>query len=64
MSASPDPRRGRWAARLSLRRCAVTRACIPRDGRGDRLHAPYGRNYWASDPEGHPWFFTRPAKEG
>jgi PhnB protein len=24
--------------------------------------APYGRNYWANDPEGHPWFFTTPAK--
>jgi uncharacterized glyoxalase superfamily protein PhnB len=22
--------------------------------------APYGRNYWANDPEGHPWFFTSP----
>ena len=22
--------------------------------------APYGRNYWANDPEGHPWFFTTP----
>jgi len=26
--------------------------------------APHGRNYWASDPEGHPWFFTSPPKEG
>ena len=26
--------------------------------------APYGRNYWANDPEGHPWFFTSPAKAG
>jgi hypothetical protein len=26
--------------------------------------APYGRNYWANDPEGHPWFFTEPPKEG
>jgi len=26
--------------------------------------APYGRNYWANDPEGHPWFFTSPPKEG
>lgn len=24
--------------------------------------APYGRNYWANDPEGHPWFFTTPPK--
>ena len=24
--------------------------------------APYGRNYWANDPEGHPWFFTKPAR--
>ena len=24
--------------------------------------APYGRNYWANDPEGHPWFFTSPAE--
>ena len=24
--------------------------------------APYGRNYWANDPEGHPWFFTSPTK--
>ncbi len=22
--------------------------------------APYGRNYWANDLEGHPWFFTTP----
>jgi uncharacterized glyoxalase superfamily protein PhnB len=22
--------------------------------------APYGRNYWANDPEGHPWFFATP----
>ncbi len=22
--------------------------------------ADYGRNYWANDPEGHPWFFTQP----
>jgi uncharacterized glyoxalase superfamily protein PhnB len=20
----------------------------------------YGRTYWARDPEGHDWFFTRP----
>ena len=26
--------------------------------------ASYGRTYWASDPEGHPWFFTTPAKAG
>jgi uncharacterized glyoxalase superfamily protein PhnB len=26
--------------------------------------APYGGNYWANDPEGHPWFFTEPKKEG
>ena len=26
--------------------------------------APYGRNYWANDPEGHPWFFTSPPKAG
>jgi uncharacterized glyoxalase superfamily protein PhnB len=26
--------------------------------------APYGRNYWANDPEGHPWFFTEPPKAG
>ncbi len=26
--------------------------------------APYGRNYWANDPEGHPWFFTTPPKGG
>ena len=26
--------------------------------------APYGRNYWVNDPEGHPWFFTSPPKEG
>ena len=30
------------------------------------VHAPkdveYGRTYWAVDPEGHPWFFTAPAK--
>lgn len=26
--------------------------------------APYGRNYWANDPEGHPWFFTTPAEGG
>jgi PhnB protein len=24
--------------------------------------APYGRNYWANDPEGHPWFFTSPPR--
>ena len=24
--------------------------------------ADYGRNYWANDPEGHPWFFTTPPK--
>ncbi len=24
--------------------------------------AEYGRNYWANDPEGHPWFFTQPPK--
>ena len=24
--------------------------------------ADYGRNYWANDPEGHPWFFTMPPK--
>jgi uncharacterized glyoxalase superfamily protein PhnB len=24
--------------------------------------APYGRNYWTNDPEGHPWFFTSPPK--
>ena len=24
--------------------------------------ADYGRNYWANDPEGHPWFFTSPPK--
>ena len=23
---------------------------------------PYGRTYWANDPEGHPWFFTSPPK--
>jgi uncharacterized glyoxalase superfamily protein PhnB len=22
----------------------------------------YGRTYWARDPEGHDWFFTRPAE--
>ena len=22
----------------------------------------YGRTYWANDPEGHPWFFTKPPK--
>ncbi len=26
--------------------------------------APYGRNYWANDPEGHPRFFTTPPKGG
>jgi len=30
------------------------------------VHPPkdveYGRTYWAVDPEGHPWFFTAPAK--
>ena len=30
------------------------------------VHPPkdetYGRNYWANDPEGHPWFFTTPPK--
>jgi PhnB protein len=30
------------------------------------VHPPkdvdYGRTYWANDPEGHPWFFTAPAK--
>ena len=26
--------------------------------------ADYGRNYWANDPEGHPWFFTSPPKAG
>jgi uncharacterized glyoxalase superfamily protein PhnB len=26
--------------------------------------ASYGRNYWANDPEGHPWFFTSPPKAG
>jgi uncharacterized glyoxalase superfamily protein PhnB len=26
--------------------------------------APYGRNYWAVDPEGHSWFFTQPPKAG
>jgi len=26
--------------------------------------ADYGRNYWANDPEGHPWFFTTPPKAG
>jgi hypothetical protein len=20
----------------------------------------YGRTYWARDPDGHDWFFTRP----
>ena len=28
------------------------------------VHPPkdvdYGRTYWAVDPEGHPWFFTKP----
>ncbi|HSV01133.1 MAG TPA: VOC family protein [Roseiarcus sp.] len=28
------------------------------------VHPPkdvdYGRTYWANDPEGHPWFFTKP----
>jgi PhnB protein len=32
------------------------------------VHPPkdvdYGRTYWANDPEGHPWFFTTPAKVG
>ena len=32
------------------------------------VHPPkdveYGRTYWANDPEGHPWFFTAPAKAG
>src|SRR5580698_29656 len=32
----------------------------------DIVHPPkgveYGRTYWAVDPEGHPWFFTTPAK--
>jgi uncharacterized glyoxalase superfamily protein PhnB len=27
-------------------------------------HAPYERNDWANDPEGHPWFFTTPPKTG
>ena len=30
------------------------------------VHPPkdesYGRSYWATDPEGHPWFFTAPPK--
>ncbi len=26
--------------------------------------APYGRNYWANDLEGHPWFFTTPPRAG
>jgi uncharacterized glyoxalase superfamily protein PhnB len=30
------------------------------------VHPPkdveYGRTYWANDPEGHPWFFTKPPK--
>ena len=26
--------------------------------------AEYGRNYWANDPEGHPWFFTSAAEGG
>jgi uncharacterized glyoxalase superfamily protein PhnB len=25
---------------------------------------PYGRTYWAVDPEGHPWFFTTPPNAG
>ena len=25
---------------------------------------PYGRTYWAVDPEGHPWFFTTPLNAG
>jgi uncharacterized glyoxalase superfamily protein PhnB len=25
---------------------------------------PYGRTYSATDPEGHPWFFTAPPKAG
>lgn len=23
---------------------------------------PYGRTYWAADPDGHAWFFTAPPK--
>lgn len=26
----------------------------------DLEDAPYGRTYWARDPEGHDWFFTTP----
>jgi uncharacterized glyoxalase superfamily protein PhnB len=25
---------------------------------------PYGRSYTAHDPEGHPWYFTRPPRGG
>jgi PhnB protein len=27
-------------------------------------NVPYGRIYWAVDPEGHPWFFTAPPNAG
>jgi PhnB protein len=41
---------------------------VARAAGAEIVHPPkdevYGRNYWANDPEGHPWFFTTPPKSG
>ena len=41
---------------------------VAKEAGAEIVHPPkdadYGRNYWANDPEGHPWFSTEPPKEG